>query len=246
MMPRAQNNELDSIDRLSREIVEAVRVSDGELDATAGSPDLYKRVQVQIAARRDSAAQQSFNRKSQNRILALVGTWLRLGWAFAGVVAALSITIIVVHLMTRPRVEQNTNSQQASVGESKPPRSADDGSGMGGSGMGRSVMGGNDGVATDNRSADRQPREKPRSSRRHLRAMPPDSYTAEVATDFIPLTYIADSAQMDSAHVVRVRMPRSALISLGLPMNYERASELVKADVLIGDDGLARAIRFIQ
>jgi hypothetical protein len=29
-------------------------------------------------------------------------------------------------------------------------------------------------------------------------------------------------------------------------MNVERAGELVKADVVIGDDGLARAIRFIQ
>jgi len=104
----------------------------------------------------------------------------------------------------------------------------------------------NGAVAPDNTTVERPIKIKPRSVRRRMRAMPPDTYTAEVATDFLPLTYIADSAQMDSAHVVRVKMPRSALVSFGLPMNYERASELVKADVLIGDDGLARAIRFIQ
>jgi hypothetical protein len=41
-------------------------------------------------------------------------------------------------------------------------------------------------------------------------------------------------------------LPRSALASLGLPMNVERANERVKADVLLGHDGLARAIRFVR
>jgi hypothetical protein len=41
-------------------------------------------------------------------------------------------------------------------------------------------------------------------------------------------------------------MPRATLASFGLPVNAERASELIKADILIGDDGLARAIRFVQ
>ena len=31
-----------------------------------------------------------------------------------------------------------------------------------------------------------------------------------------------------------------------LPVNYERAGERVKADVLLGDDGIARAIRFVH
>jgi hypothetical protein len=32
----------------------------------------------------------------------------------------------------------------------------------------------------------------------------------------------------------------------GLPVNAERAAEPVQADVLLGDDGLAQAIRFIR
>jgi hypothetical protein len=32
---------------------------------------------------------------------------------------------------------------------------------------------------------------------------------------------------------------------MGLPLHVERASETVKADIVVGDDGLARAIRLV-
>lgn len=65
-------------------------------------------------------------------------------------------------------------------------------------------------------------------------------------TDFIPLRYGDDHPPMESGEVIRVEMPRSALIALGLPVNVERADQPVKADLLIGEDGLARAIRFVR
>lgn len=68
----------------------------------------------------------------------------------------------------------------------------------------------------------------------------------EIATDFLPLTYDAGTVAMDSGQVVRVELPRSALVSMGLPMNMERGNEPIKADVLLGDDGVARAIRFVR
>jgi negative regulator of sigma E activity len=82
-----------------------------------------------------------------------------------------------------------------------------------------------------------------RTSQRRLKS---NYQNSEVATDFLPLTFIADSAAQESGHVVRVRVPRSALIAFGVPMNVERAGEFIMADVMIGDDGLARAIRFVQ
>lgn len=73
-----------------------------------------------------------------------------------------------------------------------------------------------------------------------------DARAAEVATEFMPLSYGYPSSQMASGHIVRVELPRSALTSFGLPVNQERAESRVKADVLIGEDGLARAIRFVR
>jgi len=45
---------------------------------------------------------------------------------------------------------------------------------------------------------------------------------------------------------VRVELPRSALASFGMPVGAEPAGGRVKADVLLGEDGVARAIRFIR
>ena len=69
---------------------------------------------------------------------------------------------------------------------------------------------------------------------------------AEVATDFIPLSYMTAVNLQDGGQIVRVELPRSALANFGLPVNMDRYNEKVKADVLVGVDGLAHAIRFIQ
>ena len=68
----------------------------------------------------------------------------------------------------------------------------------------------------------------------------------EVATEFIPLIHGGDMSPSDGGQIIRVEMPRSALVAFGLPMNMERAGERVKADVVVGNDGLARAIRFVH
>ncbi len=69
---------------------------------------------------------------------------------------------------------------------------------------------------------------------------------AEIATDFFPLLNREGLTQLDGGQVVRVELPRSALMSFGLPMNMDRANERIKADVVVGNDGLARAIRFVR
>jgi hypothetical protein len=45
---------------------------------------------------------------------------------------------------------------------------------------------------------------------------------------------------------VRVEVPRATLLSLGLPLNLERGDSHVKADLLVGDDGMTRAIRLVR
>jgi hypothetical protein len=70
--------------------------------------------------------------------------------------------------------------------------------------------------------------------------------SAEVTSEFVPLTYLNDATAMESGIVVRVEIAREELASLGLPFDMERADEMVKADIVLGDDGVARAIRLVQ
>ena len=73
----------------------------------------------------------------------------------------------------------------------------------------------------------------------------PDS-TAEITTDFMPVGYASATTLQDGGQLVRVELPRSALVAFGLPMNVNRYDEKVKADVFFSADGMARAIRFVQ
>jgi hypothetical protein len=68
----------------------------------------------------------------------------------------------------------------------------------------------------------------------------------EIATEFIPLMQGGRYAQAEGGHLVRVELPRSALASFGLPVSAEQSGGRIKADVLLGEDGIARAIRFVQ
>lgn len=69
---------------------------------------------------------------------------------------------------------------------------------------------------------------------------------SEIATAFLPLGYTSPMNLQDGGQIVRVQLPRSALVAFGLPVNMDRYQEKVKADVFFGADGVARAIRFVQ
>jgi hypothetical protein len=68
----------------------------------------------------------------------------------------------------------------------------------------------------------------------------------EDATEFFPLTLVAQTEAEEAEQVVRVEVPRSTLMMWGLPVNAERAGEMVQADVVIGEGGVARAIRILN
>lgn len=68
------------------------------------------------------------------------------------------------------------------------------------------------------------------------------STPGEEATDFFPLMY--SNVPIENGHTVRVELPQAALTSFGL--EADDASGTVLADVLVGQDGLARAVRFVR
>jgi hypothetical protein len=49
--------------------------------------------------------------------------------------------------------------------------------------------------------------------------------------------------EVDDSAIVRVGMQRGALGALGLPVNEERVSDWIQVDLLVGQDGLPKAVR---
>jgi hypothetical protein len=101
---------------------------------------------------------------------------------------------------------------------------------------------------------DRQvvPAHRTTSNRVELAAVeqPADLETLDDASgadnDFIPMPNAARIEPNEDLDLVRVEVPRSAMIALGYAVSEDRASEPVEAEVVLGADGLARAVRFLE
>jgi hypothetical protein len=68
----------------------------------------------------------------------------------------------------------------------------------------------------------------------------------ETDDGFIPLPNAPQIDPNDDVNVVRMELPRSAMLAVGLDVNPEQVSETVEAEVMLGSDGLARAVRFME
>lgn len=68
----------------------------------------------------------------------------------------------------------------------------------------------------------------------------------EALTDYLLLNPGQRFQSLERGQLIRVMVPRSTLGTFGYPINPERAMLPVKADLVVGEDGMARAIRFIR
>lgn len=70
--------------------------------------------------------------------------------------------------------------------------------------------------------------------------------TQESDDGFIPLPNAPQIDPNDEVNVVRMELPRSAMLAVGLEVNPDQVSDTVEAEVKLGSDGLARAVRFME
>ncbi len=68
----------------------------------------------------------------------------------------------------------------------------------------------------------------------------------EIYTDFFPLEEGDGPIEIARGRVVRVSMPRASLLRVGLPVNMDRMDDAVQADLVLSEEGIARAVRFVQ
>ena len=82
----------------------------------------------------------------------------------------------------------------------------------------------------------------PRPARRSTRVR--QASPREIVTEFFPLDDVAPP--FERGELVRVNLPAAAMRTVGLPVREDRLAERVQADVLVSEEGLARAIRFVK
>ncbi|HEX8564761.1 MAG TPA: hypothetical protein VF648_03770 [Pyrinomonadaceae bacterium] len=83
--------------------------------------------------------------------------------------------------------------------------------------------------------------QKPAQKKRNL----PQKFENQREEPFMALTYAGNLANEES-QIVRVEMSRARLLALGVAVQTENESEKIKTDLLVGADGVARAIRLVK
>jgi hypothetical protein len=68
---------------------------------------------------------------------------------------------------------------------------------------------------------------------------------SEYTTAYMPLPYAYDPSELEGAAVVRVVLPRAALVSYGLPVEGMGVRDHVTADMVVSQDGTPQAIRLV-
>jgi hypothetical protein len=91
---------------------------------------------------------------------------------------------------------------------------------------------------------------KPAAGTGSVAVMPAASPVAveeeEADASFYPLPEAEALPAVENAMVVRVELPVSSLRLMGFPVDEERADAAVQAELLLGQDGLARGVRLAQ
>ena len=230
----------EQLDRVERELLKAGKITDERIEEIVGAPQLYRRIREKIAAeksRREPAAQK-------------VSVWYDFrfrNWRKAGL-ALTAVAVLILGAATFfMRVAPPPITQQAPAEKRPAP------------------------VASESRSESIAPQipEPPPKEFRPRKIAPvkkaqstiaassalkpagkikpsPPGRSPEPEAPFTALTFAGDFETGEERRIVRVELPPAQLLALGVAVQTENESEKIKTDLLVGIDGVARAIRVVK
>jgi hypothetical protein len=223
----------EQLDKMMRTLICDASADSGEIKDIASSPKVWWAIQREINAQKETS-------RSPWPPANVIRRWLLI--AVPGAAAA-GLLLSFVYFRSTPDVDQAAQSAMPVVSTVSTPRVAN------------AVAPGITSVknidvpimvTTDRNNATRQI--KLSAAKARIRTHPASALTAatlkknEIKTDFIALSYARDP---ESGQIVRVKVPSSMMVSLGV-VSSANAGDMVDAEVVVGDDGLTRAIRFIR
>lgn len=225
MLNRKPDNE--TLDKLGRSLIAAAKLSEEEIDSTVSSPQLFLKVQARTRAL-----------PAQSVPYRPMLFWMKRSIVFAAVILTTFAAVIYSYLSDEGHVSSGEIAVKqipAALPEAARPKVPPE-----------PVV--NDGSVS--RAADIEPRpvhSTVRRTRTAREARPQTIAYREPEAEFYSLTFAGDPYETArGGRVVRMDIPRSRLFSMGIDLSLENEPEFVKADVLIGADGIARAIRIIE
>lgn len=223
-----KNNELDLI---GRKLIERGNLRSPDIEKIISNPDLFGLVNARIAAEGKTEASKA---ASSWGVLSFIR---RNAIAFAGVAVVVIAAIAAVSLLRSEKdmIATNEVQVQAAMPEAARPDN-----------LPPQAVGRNQ---SQGRASDRDFRIEKAVVRQHVRSVdrkPQAHPSTEPDADFYAISYAGDPDDTGGGRIIRVDMSRSSLLALGVNVSLENEAEVVKADLLVGSDGVTRAIRVVK
>lgn len=230
----------EKLENIGRELLAAGALRESEIDRIAARDDLFAGVLAKVKSAQNAPVAEPFN-------FARFVRRHELGIG-ASVAAVLCVGVLGLYLLQKPPAVAATGNHVPAVqtGPARPAAVAP--------ASNASAIAPNDAqygaedrevdepiAPTPERAIYRQPRNaaQPRPQTASARA--------EAEKEFYPVTYTGDGAEtVRGGRVIRVDLSRSTLFAMGMNVPLENESPTVKADLLIGPDGVTRAIRLVD
>lgn len=242
---RKRDLQNEKLDRIGRRLLETARVSGEEIERIVASPRLFDSVVAGIEAQKQSREN---SKRSENWLnISFINRRTAAGALAILLVSAMSAAVFVFKKQESFSQESVKSSEQTIKPEARqqivqtenPPEF---------SVIKRTAI-----AAVKNRvtvepiitnvKKPKTPNRAPKSnrikpSRKSYRQTPEVFYSLSIAGNW--------EASGEELHVVRAEISRSELFALGVNLPVENEAAKIKTDLLVGADGVARAIRFIE
>lgn len=220
---RRQKLQDSELDKLGTRLIAAGRFTETEAERVASAPYLFSRIRAEI-----------------NAAPAVATPELNLGRITALVSGALALAVVAVSIAMLARSEDpaiaSRKIQSPPLRVSAPAASSTQSD-----------------MVTDVQTAEAQilPERRPQTAL--LRRTRKDPVAAQRASqdtkppiEFLPINFAGDPAEMSRGRVIRVEMPRASLFAMGINVPIENVSDVITADLLVGADGVTRAVRIVN
>jgi hypothetical protein len=220
------------LDLIGKKLIESGRMPQEEIDSVIAAPYLFER----IVANRNSGSGQTVSTSVAAAIKARSN--LRNAFVFAGIVVLL-VTVIAGLSRLLSDAPKNTALNEIKVPVTLPETARPD---LPPQQVGIKLSPGRARIS-EMQAAPSVAKYETRETRPRLGKRP----TAEPSEEFYAVSDAGDLA--DSAaggRIIRVDMPRTSLLAMGVNVPLENDADVIRADLLVGADGVTRAIRLIR
>ncbi len=245
-----RNLENRRLDEIGRKLLETGGIQSDELERIVSAPNLFDDIKARI--RTEQAA--NSKKVSVERSGFSFWTWPRAGTVFAGL-AVLMLAVFGLSFYTgqTPAVIEAVNE----VPQNEAPATA--------ATSAAATTGGERPLQVSVTTpppagAEAEPEFKPSNliyreesnkpalkEFRKTRSSQKTKTEAQPEEEFYPLTYTGNMDEVTfGAHVVRVDLPRSSLLAMGVDLPGGNGADTIKTDLLISPDGVTKGFRFVK